>query len=108
MFIVIPMAGRSSRFQKVGITTPKPLIRINGVSVIEIVIKNLNLDGKFIFICQKSHYEKYDFNPWNICLEKYFCVKDFKKDFQIEWEKLENQQAHKNTFNLLYNDCVKP
>ncbi len=60
--IVIPMAGKGSRFQEAGYAFPKPLIDIYGKTMIEIVIKNLNprVDHKFIFICQKEHYEKYD------------------------------------------------
>src|ERR1035437_7915838 len=60
--IVIPMAGRGSRFQEAGYAFPKPLIDINGKTMIEVVINNLKpkIDHKFIFICQKEHYEKYD------------------------------------------------
>lgn len=56
------MAGRGSRFQDAGYAFPKPLIDINGKTMIEIVIKNLKpeCDHKFIFICQREHYEKYD------------------------------------------------
>jgi NDP-sugar pyrophosphorylase family protein len=56
------MAGRGSRFQDAGYAFPKPLIDINGKTMIEVVIKNLKpeTDHKFIFICQKEHYEKYD------------------------------------------------
>jgi len=60
--IVIPMAGRGSRFEDAGYTFPKPLIDINGKTMIEIVVNNLRpkTDYRFIFICQKEHYEKYD------------------------------------------------
>ncbi len=56
------MAGRGSRFQEAGYAFPKPLIDINGKTMIEVVINNLKpkIDHKFIFICQKEHYEKYD------------------------------------------------
>lgn len=56
------MAGRGSRFQDAGYAFPKPLIDINGQTMIEIVINNLRptTDHKFIFICQKEHYDKYD------------------------------------------------
>ena len=56
------MAGKGSRFQEAGYAFPKPLIDIHGKTMIEIVIKNLTpkTDHKFIFICQKEHYEKYD------------------------------------------------
>lgn len=60
--IVIPMAGRGSRFQDAGYTFPKPLIDVKGKTMIELVIKNLKpkCDHRFIFICQKEHYEKFD------------------------------------------------
>lgn len=60
--IVIPMAGKGSRFQDAGYAFPKPLIDINGETMIEVVIRNLKpkCDHKFIFICQREHYEKYD------------------------------------------------
>ena len=56
------MAGRGSRFQDVGYTFPKPLIDVNGKTMIEVVVDNLrpNCDHRFIFICQKEHYDKYD------------------------------------------------
>ncbi len=60
--IVIPMAGRGSRFQEAGYTFPKPLIDVNGKTMIEVVIDNLRptCDYRFTFICQREHYEKYD------------------------------------------------
>jgi len=60
--IVVPMAGRGSRFQQEGYTFPKPLIDIKGKPMIEVVINNLrpSCDHKFIFIAQKEHCEKYD------------------------------------------------
>ncbi|MFA5247666.1 MAG: glycosyltransferase family 2 protein [Patescibacteria group bacterium] len=60
--IVIPMAGRGSRFQTAGYTFPKPLIDVKGKTMIEVVVNNLQpeCEHKFIFICQKEHYEKYD------------------------------------------------
>ncbi|MCF6276330.1 MAG: glycosyltransferase family 2 protein [Candidatus Magasanikbacteria bacterium] len=60
--IIIPMAGKGSRFRDVGYTFPKPIIDIKGKTMIEVVINNLkpDCDHKFIFICQREHYEKYD------------------------------------------------
>ena len=56
------MAGRGSRFQDAGYTFPKPLIDVNSKTMIEVVVDNLrpSCDHKFIFICQKEHYDKYD------------------------------------------------
>jgi NDP-sugar pyrophosphorylase family protein len=60
--IVIPMAGKGSRFSNVGYKLPKPLIEINGVTMIEMVIKNLTpkKKHKFFFICQRDHLLNYD------------------------------------------------
>ena len=58
--VLIPMAGAGSRFQQAGYTLPKPIIDINGKTMIEKVVENLNLEAHFIFITQKSHREKYN------------------------------------------------
>lgn len=59
--IVVPMAGRGSRFAKEGYKLPKPLIDVAGKHMIEVVIRNLmpNCGHKFIFVCQNEHIEKY-------------------------------------------------
>ena len=60
MNVLIPMAGAGSRFEQVGYTFPKPLIEVNGKPMIQVVVENLNIDAKHIFIVQKEHYEKYN------------------------------------------------
>ena len=60
MNIVIPMAGAGSRFEEAGYTFPKPLIEVNGQPMIQTVVSNLDLDGTYIFLVQKAHYEKYN------------------------------------------------
>lgn len=59
--IVIPMAGRGSRFAMAGFTDPKPLIPLHGVPMIRVVIANLapKVPHRFIFICQREHYIAY-------------------------------------------------
>ena len=59
--IVIPMAGLGSRFSKAGYTIPKPLIPVNGVPMIQVVIKNLTplQEHRFIFIVQQEQIDKY-------------------------------------------------
>lgn len=63
--IVVPMAGRGSRFLEQGYSDSKPFIDVNGKPMIQKVIENLNFefDDKFkvIILCQKEDYEKYDF-----------------------------------------------
>lgn len=58
--IVIPMAGAGSRFSKVGYQLPKPLILVKGKPMIKVVVDNLALNAHYIFIVQRSHYEKYN------------------------------------------------
>lgn len=60
--IVVPMAGRGSRFAKEGYDLPKPLIDVNGKHMIEVVINNLKPDceHRFIFVCQNEHITKYN------------------------------------------------
>lgn len=60
--VVIPMAGRGSRFAEKGYSFPKPLIEVNGKPMIQLVVENLNINGNYIFIVQKEHYEKYCLN----------------------------------------------
>ena len=64
--IVVPMAGRGSRFSNAGYKMPKPLIDVHGHYMIEYVTKNLTpqIEHRFIYICQEEHLEKYQ-------LEKY-------------------------------------
>ena len=59
MNVIIPMAGRGKRFNDAGYSFPKPLIDINGKPMIQLIIENLNLTAKHIFICQKEHVEKF-------------------------------------------------
>lgn len=56
MNIVIPMAGEGSRFVKAGYKTPKPFIEVNGTTLIEIVLNNLQVDGAhYILIARTEH-----------------------------------------------------
>ena len=59
--IVVPMAGRGSRFTEAGYEMPKPLIDVYGHPMIEYVTKNItpSCDHRFIYICQQEHLEKY-------------------------------------------------
>ena len=60
--IVVPMAGRGSRFANAGYVMPKPLIDIHGHPMIEYVTNNIrpNCDHRFIYICQQEHLEKFN------------------------------------------------
>ncbi|MCJ2048973.1 glycosyltransferase family 2 protein [Methylobacterium sp. J-070] len=60
--IVVPMAGRGSRFASVGYAQPKPLIPLHDVPMIKVVVDNLRptRPHRFIFICQREHVAAYD------------------------------------------------
>lgn len=76
MNILIPMAGAGSRFEKAGYKDPKPLIKVFDKPMISWVVNNIkNDDAHYIFIAQKEHCEKYDFENTikNIC-KKYSII----------------------------------
>lgn len=58
--VLVPMAGAGSRFEAAGYTFPKPLIEVRGKPMIQVVVENLNIDARFIYIVQKSHFDKYN------------------------------------------------
>lgn len=59
--IVIPMAGRGSRFTVAGYPLPKPLISVGGPTMIEVVIENLRprREHRFVFLCLQEHLDMY-------------------------------------------------
>lgn len=60
MNILIPMAGAGSRFEAAGYTFPKPLIDVKGKPMIQMVVENIGIEGRYIYVVQKAHYEKYN------------------------------------------------
>lgn len=59
--IVVPMAGRGSRFADAGYDLPKPLIPLHGHPMIQVVIANLTpaTAHKFHFLLLRDHAEDY-------------------------------------------------
>lgn len=59
--IVIPMAGRGSRFADAGYTDPKPMIPVGNRPMIEWVIENIRPQRphRFIFLCLAEHMTRY-------------------------------------------------
>lgn len=56
--IVIPMAGAGSRFVEAGYKDPKPFIDINGKTMIERVLDNLQYpNARYILLARKEHLE---------------------------------------------------
>lgn len=63
--IVLPMAGRGSRFANEGYILPKPLIDVHGTPMIKVVVDNLTpkTEHRFIFVAQQEHIDKYNLIP---------------------------------------------
>lgn len=57
--IVLPIAGRGSRFAEVGFELPKPLIPVHGQPMIEVVVNNIKplCKHRFIFVALKEHLD---------------------------------------------------
>lgn len=60
MNIVIPMAGLGTRFKNAGVTIPKPLVIVDGKTLIEHSVTSLNIPGKYYFITRE--YENKEYN----------------------------------------------
>ncbi len=58
--LVIPMAGRGKRFLDHGYKTPKPLLEVNGKTMIEWVVKSIMIEGaQLTFLILKEHDDSY-------------------------------------------------
>jgi dTDP-glucose pyrophosphorylase len=57
--IVLPIAGRGSRFVAAGYDLPKPLIPVHGVPMIELVVQNVrpSVPHRFIFLALEEHLQ---------------------------------------------------
>ena len=57
--IVLPIAGKGSRFSEAGYKLPKPLIPVHGIPMIEVVVNNIRplYEHRFIFIALKEHLD---------------------------------------------------
>lgn len=60
--IVLPIAGRGSRFAAAGYAQPKPLIPVRGKPMIELVVENLRpaRAHRVIFVALREHLERWD------------------------------------------------
>ena len=55
MQIIIPMAGRGSRFARAGYQNIKPLIEVDGKPIIEHIVGLFPGETDFLFICAEDH-----------------------------------------------------
>lgn len=53
--IVIPMSGTGQRFLKAGYTIPKPMIEVEGRTIIAHVVDMFPGDNDFTFVCNNDH-----------------------------------------------------
>jgi beta-phosphoglucomutase-like phosphatase (HAD superfamily)/dTDP-glucose pyrophosphorylase len=72
--VLIPMAGEGSRFRAAGYTLPKPLIDVNGKSMIQVVCENLDIDANYIFVAQKNDINQYNIDEHLALLSKNFTL----------------------------------
>jgi HAD superfamily hydrolase (TIGR01509 family) len=57
--VVIPAAGRGSRFAEVGYVHPKPLIDVEGRPMIDLVLRDLRSVGRPVVLLQEEHIARY-------------------------------------------------
>ncbi len=69
MNILIPMAGLASRFTNEGFKLPKPLIKVDGQTLIEHTIKTLDLNGRYIFVTRDFGNEAHNTQLSNLLKE---------------------------------------
>ena len=72
MNIVIPIAGEGIRFSQVGISTPKPLIKVFGKTLLEHSLESLGIDGRYILLTKE--YENKDYQDQISSIIKSFSV----------------------------------
>ncbi len=67
--LLLPMAGRGSRFVKDGYTTPKPLLDIDGIPMFVRAVQQIPETCKQLLLCQESHVKEY---PIETVFKQYF------------------------------------
>jgi|SRR5579863_107711 len=59
--IIVPMAGRGSRFASAGFLLPKPMIPVHGVPMIQVVLRNITpaRECRHIFLVLREHLDQF-------------------------------------------------
>ncbi|CAB4145926.1 HAD_like domain containing protein [uncultured Caudovirales phage] len=80
--VLIPMAGEGSRFKSAGYNNPKPLIDVNGKTMIQTVVDNIGIDARYIFVARKEDENKYKLSEYlpSICKDFILILQDKKLD----------------------------
>ncbi len=60
MNLLVPLAGRGKRFAEKGYKLPKPLVDVDGKTMIERVIDNLGPANRHIFLVLQEHIDEYN------------------------------------------------
>jgi NDP-sugar pyrophosphorylase family protein len=68
MNILIPLEGKGKRFIDAGYKIPKPLIDVDGKTMIEKVLENVPVTGQFIFVISKQQVEEHSLDKYLLSL----------------------------------------
>jgi NDP-sugar pyrophosphorylase family protein len=100
--LVLPMAGRGSRFAEEGYELPKPLLEVDGSPMIVKAVECLPKTDNKVFICLKEHLQQYD-------LEK-TLIESFNKTQVFSIEEVTQGQACTTEIgiNIAKLDLEKP
>ena len=61
--LLLPIAGNGQRFIDAGYTVPKPLIEINGKTILDRSLESVKLDNcNLIFIIREDHVKEHNLN----------------------------------------------
>jgi NDP-sugar pyrophosphorylase family protein len=101
--VVIPMAGKGSRFVSANFENPKPLIEAKGKTLVERSIDSLGLSGKFIFITRS-----FDDSRHNKELTKLFDRPASNNFVEVRVDDDHMGAAHSASFSEKYLDKNMP
>lgn len=58
--VVIPMAGDGSRFVDAGYDVPKPLIKIDGLPMVQRAVWGMGIGARYIYVVKAEHNREYN------------------------------------------------
>jgi len=108
MNILIPLAGEGSRFKDIGMDIPKPLINVNGKTLIEHSIESLNIDGHYIFITKKYDNEEYNKTITKIfedLVPSFTEIQVYGKQYGTSYSALHAKDYINNNDELIITNC---
>ncbi len=98
--LLIPMAGKGSRFKDLGYSTPKPLIQVSSKPMVIQALQSLPSNTNNIFVCLDEHERKYQLRS---------TLNSFKSDVSVVLlEKVSDGQATSALAGLQYTEPDKP